>query len=135
MSGERIAAMESVSMDMWPAFINATLESIPGAEEKIAFDKFHVAKYLGEAVDKVRREEHKALMAEGRDDLKGSKYTWQYNPQNMRARQWRDFKSLRKSALKTARGPGRSKSWQCHYGITSAKLGRRKVGSVGFLGR
>jgi len=26
-------------MDMWPAFINATLESIPGAEEKIAFDK------------------------------------------------------------------------------------------------
>nr|VFK69776.1 MAG: Transposase [Candidatus Kentron sp. UNK] len=80
LSGEQIAAIESVSMDMWPAFINATLESIPGAEEKIAFDKFHVAKYLGEAVDKVRREEHKALMAEGRDDLKGSKYTWQYNP-------------------------------------------------------
>ena len=26
----------------------------PGAESKIAFDKFHVAKYLGEAVDKVR---------------------------------------------------------------------------------
>nr|VFK26069.1 MAG: Transposase [Candidatus Kentron sp. LPFa]VFK36872.1 MAG: Transposase [Candidatus Kentron sp. LPFa] len=42
-------------------------------------------------------------MAEGRDDLKGSKYTWQYNPQNMSARQWRDFKSLRESALKTAR--------------------------------
>nr|VFK30251.1 MAG: Transposase [Candidatus Kentron sp. LPFa]VFK37069.1 MAG: Transposase [Candidatus Kentron sp. LPFa] len=65
LSGKQIAAIESVSMDMWPAFINATLESIPGAEEKIAFDKFHVAKYLGEAVDKVRREEHKALMAEG----------------------------------------------------------------------
>ena len=59
---EQRAAIESVSMDMWPAFINATLESIPGAEEKIAFDKFHVAKYLGEAVDKVRRQEHKALM-------------------------------------------------------------------------
>ncbi|MBT8419903.1 MAG: ISL3 family transposase [Gammaproteobacteria bacterium] len=103
LSGEQITAIESVSMDMWPAFINATLESIPGAEEKIAFDKFHVAKYLGEAVDKVRREEHKALMAEGRDDLKGSKYTWQYNQQNMSARQWRDFKSLRESALKTAR--------------------------------
>ena len=42
-------------MDMWPAFINATLEMVPGAESKIAFDKFHVAKYLGEAVDKVRR--------------------------------------------------------------------------------
>ena len=49
-------------MDMWPAFINATLEMVPGAESKIAFDKFHVAKYLGEAVDKVRREEHRKLM-------------------------------------------------------------------------
>ncbi|PUE02058.1 MAG: hypothetical protein C3L25_02130 [Candidatus Sedimenticola endophacoides] len=70
---EQREVIESVSMDMWPAFINATLESIPGAEEKIAFDKFHVAKYLGEAVDKVRREEHKALMSEGYEDLKGSK--------------------------------------------------------------
>ncbi|WP_241085962.1 transposase [Candidatus Vondammii sp. HM_W22] len=40
-------------MDMWPAFINATLKSLPRVEEKIAFNKLHVAKYLGEAVDKV----------------------------------------------------------------------------------
>jgi transposase len=103
LTDEQKSAIESVSMDMWPAFINATLESIPGAEEKIAFDKFHVAKYLGDAVDKVRRQEHKALMEEGRDDLKGSKYQWQYNPGNMTPKQWRDFKSLRESALKTAR--------------------------------
>ena len=25
---------------MWPVFINATLEAVPGAEEKVAFDKF-----------------------------------------------------------------------------------------------
>ncbi len=61
-------AIESISMDMWPAFINATLESLPKVEDKIAFDKFHVAKYLGEAVDKVRRQEHKTLMAEGYED-------------------------------------------------------------------
>ena len=103
LSDEQKTAIKSVSMDMWPAFINATLESIPDAEEKIAFDKFHVAKYLGDAVDKVRRQEHKALMAEGRYDLKGTKYSWQYNPQNMNAKQWRDFKCLRESALKTAR--------------------------------
>ncbi len=74
-------------MDMWPAFINATLESLPGAEEKIAFDKFHVARYLGEAADKVRRQEHKALMAEGYEDLKGSKYDWLTNPENMTRKQ------------------------------------------------
>lgn len=100
---EQREAIASVSMDMWPAFINATRESIPGAEDKIAFDKFHVAKYLGEAVDKVRRQEHKALMAEGRQDLKGTKYSWLYNPSNMPSNQKREFKKLRDSALKTAR--------------------------------
>ena len=101
-TGQR-EAIESISMDMWPAFINATLECIPGAGEKIAFDKFHVAKYLGDAVDKVRRQEHKALLAQGRDELKGSKHKWLYNPQNMSRKQWQEFKALRESALKTSR--------------------------------
>ncbi len=100
---EQREAIESVSMDMWPAFINATLESLPGAGDKIAFDKFHVAKYLGGAVDKVRRQEHKALMAEGYEDLKGSKYDWLYNPKNMTRKQAKRFKALRDSTLVTAR--------------------------------
>jgi transposase len=100
---EQKTAIKSISMDMWPAFINATLESVPDAQEKIAFDKFHVAKYLSDAVDKVRRQEHKALMTEGRDDLKGSKHRWLYNPENMSTKQWREFKQLRESILKTAR--------------------------------
>ncbi len=103
LSEEQQEAIESVSMDMWPAFINATLESLPGAKDKIAFDKFHVAKYLGEAVDKVRRQEHKALMTEGYENLKGSKYDWLYNPENMTRRQKLRFKALRDSTLKTAR--------------------------------
>ena len=74
LSGEQIAAVKSVSMDMWPAYIRATMNAIPDAAEKIAFDKFHVAKYLGNAVDKVRRVEHRALLAEGRTDLVRSKH-------------------------------------------------------------
>lgn len=97
------AAIESVSMDMWPAYIGATRAALPDADTKIAFDKFHVAKYLGEAVDKVRRSEHKALRAQGRDDLVRSKYAWLTNPSNMSRTQWRDFQGLRESALKTAR--------------------------------
>ena len=96
-------AITSVSMDMWPAFINATREGVPAADEKIAFDKFHVAKYLSDAVDKVRRQEHKALMAQGYEDLKGSKHDWLYNPENMTRQQKKHFASLRDSNLKTAR--------------------------------
>lgn len=103
LSEQQKAAIESVSMDMWPAYIGATRESLPDAKEKIAFDKFHVAKYLGDAVDKVRRVEHKRLCADGREDLKGTKHHWLTNPANMSLRQWREFKALRESTLKTAR--------------------------------
>lgn len=46
---------------MWAAYINAMRSYIPDADERICFDKFHVAKYLCEAVDMVRRGEHKQL--------------------------------------------------------------------------
>jgi transposase len=97
------AAIESVSMDMWPNFINATREALPDADRKIAFDKFHVASYLGDAVDKVRRAEHKLLRTQGRDDLKRSRFLWLRNPENMSREQWCAFEDLRESALKTAR--------------------------------
>ena len=73
---EQLSSIASISMDMWPAYINATLEKVPGADRKIAFDKFHVAKKLSEAVDKVRRQEHRQLLGEGIEDLKGTKYDW-----------------------------------------------------------
>lgn len=97
------AAIRGVSMDMWPAYITATKRHIPDAENKIGFDKFHVAKLLGDAVDKVRRQEHRALMAEGTELLKGSKYAWLTNVENMTAVQRERFQALRRSTLKTAR--------------------------------
>ncbi|WP_041531335.1 ISL3 family transposase [Syntrophotalea carbinolica] len=103
LSEEQKAGIESVSMDMWPAYINATLAKIPDASRKIAFDKFHVAKYLGEAVDKVRREEHKVLLKQDCKDLSGTKHVWLTNPVNMSDKQWRWFRDLRESSLKTAR--------------------------------
>lgn len=103
LSEEQKSAIQSVSMDMWPAYIGATVACVPGAKQKIAFDKFHVAKYLGEAVDRVRRGEHRALMGVGDETLKGSKYFWLRNPENMDPDKWIDFKTLRESALKTAR--------------------------------
>ena len=103
LSDSQKTGIESVSMDMWPAYIKATLENIPNADQKIAFDKFHVAKYLGDAVDKVRKQEHKALMSEGWEDLKGSKYDWLTNVGNLSRKRQRSFKLLRESTLKTAR--------------------------------
>jgi transposase len=85
LSEEQKAGIESVSMDMWFAYINATMAKISVAARKIAFDKFYVAKYLGEAVDKVRREEYKVLLKQDCKDLSGTKHVWLTNPANMSA--------------------------------------------------
>jgi transposase len=96
-------AIRSVSMDMWPAYINTVRKYVPDADERICFDKFHIAKYLSEAVDKVRRGEHKYLAAAGDQRLKGTRYRWLENPDTMKLKHWRAFEHLRDSALKTAR--------------------------------
>jgi len=103
LTAEQKTGIESIAMDMWPADITATLEQIPEAKNKIAFDKFHVAKYLGGAVDQVRKQEHTTLMGEGCDDLKGTKYDWLTNLCNLSRTRQCTFKVLRASTLKTAR--------------------------------
>ena len=102
-SAEELEAIESVSMDMWPAYISVTKTCVPNAEEKIAFDRFHVAKYISDAVDKVRRLENRELRKEDNYDLTGTKYDWLTNPKNMSARQKKRFNQLKTSSLKTAR--------------------------------
>lgn len=97
------AGIRSVAMDMWPAFIRATVTAVPDAISKIAFDKFHVAKYLGDALDRVRRAEHKGLQQKGDRRLNGTRYQWLTNPLNMSREQKQHFVQLRQSTLRTAR--------------------------------
>jgi transposase len=100
---EGCAGLEAVVMDMWAPYIASTREHVPEAERKIVFDKFHVAKHLGDAVDQVRRQENRELRAEGDDRLVKSRYLWLQNPDRMSLRQWRDFQPLRSSRLRVAR--------------------------------
>ncbi|MYJ45361.1 MAG: ISL3 family transposase, partial [Rhodothermaceae bacterium] len=103
LSSTQLEGIRSVSMDMWPAYIRATEACLPNAELKICFDRFHVSKALGTAVDKVRRHEHKQLRANADLTLTGTKYTWLKSPPNMSMKQKRAFHALRTSTLKTAR--------------------------------
>ncbi|MEO0630118.1 MAG: ISL3 family transposase, partial [Planctomycetota bacterium] len=98
-----LVEIEAVSMDMWKPYIAATAHFLPRADEKICFDRFHVAKHLGDAVDRTRRGEHKALMAEGDRTLVGTKYTWLRNVGHLEASTRRGFEAIRRVAIKTAR--------------------------------
>jgi len=103
LTAEQLASIEGVAMDMWDPYESSVRMHVPGAEDKIVYDKFHIAKHLGEAVDRVRRAENKVLRAQGDERLVGSKYQWLRNPDNFRDDQWREFRELRASKLKTAR--------------------------------
>ena len=66
--GIRIAVM-----DMWKPFTNATRAHAPQAA--ILYDKFHIMRHLGEALDKVRKTEYARLSGKDRRFIKGQKYT------------------------------------------------------------
>lgn len=101
LSEEQRKQIKSVSMDMWQAFMNSVAEHAPKAE--VVHDKFHVSKYLGEAVDKVRRAENKALRLEGDDRLKGSKQLWLYCFENLDEERQDRLSKLQEQDLKTSR--------------------------------
>jgi transposase len=68
-------------MDMWKPFRNATNTHAPQAV--VLFDKFHVMRHLGEALDKVRKSEYARLTGSDRRFIKGQKYTLLSNRENL----------------------------------------------------
>lgn len=101
MTEQQREAVEAVAMDMHQPYVLATQNALP--EATIVFDKFHIAKLAGEAVDQVRRAEAKKLAEEGDDRLKGTRYSWLRNPLHENDEQRGRFEPLRNSNLKTAR--------------------------------
>jgi transposase len=93
--------IKAVALDMWEPFINAVEQGLPQAD--IVHDKFHIAKYLCEAVDKVRRAENRNLANQDKDTLKGTKYLWLTNPNNWTEQQQASFNELKDKGLKVGR--------------------------------
>jgi len=87
--------IKEASLDMSQAFIKGFGKTFPNAG--LTFDKFHVMKLVGEAVDAVRRKEVKE-----RPELKESRYVWLKNPSNLTAHQEEMLELLRGANLQTA---------------------------------
>lgn len=98
-----LEAIEAVAMDMWAPYIESTRRHLPHADDVIVFDKFHILGHLGDAVDRVRRAEHRELRAESDDRLARTKYLWLTHPDRLERDARRRIESLCKSSLRTAR--------------------------------
>ena len=95
------APVVAVAIDMSAAYAAAVHEALPAAA--VVYDRFHVSKLLGEAVDQVRRAEHKELSAAGDDRLKGSRYIWLWHPAELSGQKLEAFEALAYQNLRTAR--------------------------------
>ena len=71
-------------MDMWKAFRNSTLKPEHAPQVAILFDKFHVIRHLGEALDTVRKMEYYRLTGKDRRFIKGQKYTLLSHRENLK---------------------------------------------------
>jgi transposase len=103
LSQEQLAGIKAVAMDMWDPFIASTVAHVPDGRSKIVFDRFHIMKHMTEAVDQVRRKEHRLLRAEGDDTLKSTKYLWLTSEENLTAARAEKLAGLRALRLKTGR--------------------------------
>lgn len=94
-------SIEAASMDFWAPFMNAAKDIIPNAE--IVHDKYHASAYLGKAVDSVRKKENSSLLKLGDDSLKGTKYLWLTNLENLSRDARKKFRSFALNELKVGR--------------------------------
>lgn len=83
LTDRQVESVKTLSMAINTGYIRAARINLPGAVEKFAFDRFHVAKKLGEVVDKMRQNEHPRLPADSRREAKGTRFLWQHGEKRM----------------------------------------------------
>lgn len=84
-------------MDMWKAFRNSTRKRDHAPQASILFDKFHIMRHLGEALDQVRKSEYARLAGKDRRFIKGQKYTLLSRRENLTTTGRRSLKTLLKA--------------------------------------
>ena len=88
----RTRNLRAVSMDMWAPYLEVVQERAPQAA--ICFDRFHVVRHLGEAVDEVRRSLVRKLAGPEKKLVKGTRFVLLKNPWNHTPKQRRTLNAL-----------------------------------------
>jgi transposase len=86
------AGIRLAVMDMWKPFRTSTQRHAPKAS--ILFDKFHILRHLGDALDKVRKAEYARLAGKDRRFVKGQKYTLLSHRENLTSEGKKSLKLL-----------------------------------------
>jgi transposase len=91
-----LAHVEEVTTDMWDAYVAAAREAF-GDKVVITIDRFHVMTNFQECLTDARRELQRPLSGPERDQLKGSRWLWLTNPENLTGEQRQQLQALKKA--------------------------------------
>jgi transposase len=80
--GGLLAQLEEVTTDMGDGYVNAVRE-VFGPAFRVTIDRFHVVKNFQEQLTQARREIQRGLGKEEAKELKGTRWLWQKNPENL----------------------------------------------------
>jgi transposase len=81
-------------MDMWRPFRASTLRAGNAPQASILYDKFHILRHLGDAIDTVRKSEYKRVGGDDRRFIKGQKYTLLSHRENLNSKGRASLKRL-----------------------------------------
>jgi transposase len=89
-----LSQLEEVTCDMWDAYANATTE-VFGNKVRVTIDRFHVMKNFQEQLTDARREIQRGMGKEQAKELKGTRWLWQTNPENLSEEQRQQLEQLK----------------------------------------
>jgi transposase len=115
-SAEQAHQLQTVSMDMGPAFNKSVTENAPQA--RIAIDPFHAVKLVTEALDVVRREtwnELRALDPAKAKTFKGARWSLLKRPDNLTDEQAATLRKLRRRGGDVWRAYGLKESFRAIF--------------------
>jgi transposase len=101
--------IETVSLDMWKSYNTAVAEVLPKAKK--VHDRFHLIKYLNEAVDNVRRRELKK-----NEVLRNSRYSLLKNKYNLTIKQHFKFEEVLRANTQVGYVWGLKESFKSLFG-------------------
>jgi transposase len=90
-----LSELKEVTTDMWDAYVEAAKE-VFGDSVRVTIDRFHVMKNFQDRLNEARREIQNKLPPEKAKELKGSRWLWLTNPQNLTPEKRAELEVLKK---------------------------------------
>lgn len=89
-----LAQVEEVTTDMWDAYVAAAEEVFTG-QAVVTIDRFHVMKNFQERLTEARRQIQRGLGKEEAKELKGTRWLWVTNGDNLSEEQRQELQGLK----------------------------------------